>query len=48
MILNTFELVLCIPQALPSDSLVSYAGLLLGESYSSAEMQSVYSADPAN
>ena len=42
--------VLCIPQsssiteASPSDCLVSYPGHLLGESYSSAEMQLMYSA----
>ena len=32
----------------PSDCLVSYLGHLLEESYSSAEMQSVYSAAPNN
>ena len=48
------EGVLCIPQsssiteASPSDCLVSYPGLLLGESYSSAEKQSVYSTASAN
>ena len=31
-----------------SDCLVSYPGLLLGESYLSEEMQLVYSAAPAN
>ena len=34
--------------ASPSDSLVSYPGKLLGESYPSAEKQSVYSTDPAD
>ena len=33
-----------ITRAIPSDSLVSYPGHWLGESYSSAEIQSVYSA----
>ena len=48
------EGVLCIPQnfsipgASPSDCLVSYAGHSLGVSYLSAEMQSMYSAAPAN
>ena len=32
----------------PSDYLMSYPGHSLGESYSSAEMQSVYFAAPAN
>ena len=32
----------------PSNCLVSYPGHLLGESYPSAEMQSVYSAVPAD
>ena len=46
--------VLCIPQSSKitglsqSDCLVSYLGHSLGESYLSAEMQSVYSADQAN
>ena len=46
--------VLCIPQsfsiteAAPSDCLVSYLGHSFGESYPSAEMQSVYSADSAD
>ena len=46
--------VLCILQsssitkASPSDSLVTYLGHSLGESYCSAEMQSVYSAAPAD
>ena len=31
----------------PSDSFVSYPGQSLGKSYSSAEMQSMYSAAPA-
>ena len=31
-----------------SDGLISYLRLLLGESYSSAEMQSVYSTAPAD
>ena len=34
--------------ALPSNSLMSYPGYLLMESYPSAEMQSVYSTAPAN
>ena len=34
--------------ASPSDCFVSYSGHSLGESYSSAEMQSVYSAALAN
>ena len=48
------EEVFCIPQsssiteASPSNCLVSYPGHSLGESYPSAEMQSVYSAAPAN
>ena len=48
------EGVLCIPQSssitgpLPSDWLMSYAGQLLWEFYSSAEMQLVYSTTPAN
>ena len=51
---NDTEWVLCIPQsssitgASPSDLLGSYPGHLLGESYSSAEMQSVYSITPAD
>ena len=36
------------PKASPSDCLVSYPGHLLGESYPFAEMQSVYSAAPAD
>ena len=46
--------ILCILQnssmtgASPSDCLVSYVGHLLGESYPSAEMQSVYSLAPAD
>ena len=44
------EGVLCIPQTPTgtslSDCLVSYLGHSLGESYFSAEMQSVYSAPP--
>ena len=45
--------VLCIPQtfsitgASPSDCLVSYTGHSLGESYPSAEKQSVYSTAPS-
>ena len=35
-------------EASPSDCLMSYPGHSLGESYLSAEMQSVYSAAPAN
>ena len=48
------EEVLYIPQsssitgASPPDCLVSYPGHSLGESYSFAEMQSVYSADPVD
>ena len=34
--------------ALPSNCLVSYLGHSLGESYSSVEMQSVYSSTPAD
>ena len=51
---NTHEGVLRIPQsssitgALPSDSLVSYREFSLGVSYSSAEIQSVYFASPAD
>ena len=37
-----------ITETLPSDCLVSYPGHLLGESYLSAEMQSEYSAAPAD
>ena len=37
-----------INEASSSDCLVSYPGHLLGESYPSAEMQSVYSTAPAN
>ena len=50
---NDNEGVLCIPQnssttgASPSECLVSYTGHSLSESYSSAEMQSVYSLAPA-
>ena len=46
--------VLCIFQsssitgASPSDCLMSYSGHLLGESYPSADVQSVYSIAPAN
>ena len=46
--------ILCIPQnpsitgATPLDCFVSYLGLSLGESHSTAEMQSVYSTAPAN
>ena len=49
---NGNEGLLCIPQsssiiwASPSDFLVSYPGYSLGESYSSAEKQSVYSTAP--
>ena len=45
---------LCIPQSSsitessPSDWLASYPGHLLGESYSTAEMQSVYSVAQAD
>ena len=47
------ECVLHIPQssktgALPSDSLMSYTGHSLGESYRSAEIQSVFSTAPAD
>ena len=51
---NKNEGVLHIPQsssitrASPSDCLVSYPGHSLGESYPSAEMQTVYSTAPAN
>ena len=51
---NGNEEVLCIPQSssitevLPSDCLVSYLGHSLQNSYPSLEMQSVYSAAPAN
>ena len=37
-----------ITEASPSDCLVSYPGHSLGESYPSAEIQSVYSTGPAN
>ena len=37
-----------ITEASPSDCLVSYLGHALGESYLSAEMQSVYSTAPAD
>ena len=37
-----------ITEASPSDCLVSYQGDSLGKSYPSAEIQSVYSAAPAN
>ena len=37
-----------ITEASPSDCSMSYSGYLLGESYSSAEMQSVYSAAQAD
>ena len=37
-----------ITEASPLDCLMSYPGHLLRESYSSAEMQSVYSAAPAD
>ena len=37
-----------ITEASPSDFLVSYLGYTLGESYLSAEMQSVYSPVPAD
>ena len=49
-----YEVVLRIPQssritgASPSDCLMLYLGHLFGESYSSAEMQSVYSAAPSD
>ena len=49
---NSNKGVLCISQSSsitgtsPSDCLVSYPGHSLGESYLSAEMQSVYSATP--
>ena len=51
---NSNKWVLCIPQSSSitevssSDCLVSYQGHLLGESYTSAKMQLVYSAAPAN
>ena len=50
---NGNEGVLYIPQiskvgALPSDCLMSYPGHSLGDSYPSAEMQSVYSTAPAD
>ena len=51
---NGNEVVLCIPQsssiivASSSDGLVLYPGHSLGESYPSAEIQSVYSAAPAD
>ena len=50
---NGSEGVLDIPQssragASPSDSLVSYSGLSLGEYYPIEEMQSVYSTSPAD
>ena len=51
---NGNEGVLCIPQsscntgASPSDCFGSYIGHLLGESYPSAQMQSMYSTAPAN
>ena len=51
---NGNKVVLCIhlsssfTGASPSDCLVSYPGHTLKESYSSAEMQVVYSATPAN
>ena len=38
----------CITGASPSDCLMSYPGHSLGESYPSAEMQSLYSATPAD
>ena len=38
--------ILIITEASSSDCLVSYTGLSLGESYPSAQMQSVYSAAP--
>ena len=38
----------CITEAIPSDYLVSYPGHLFGEFYSFVEMQSVYSAAPAD
>ena len=49
---NSNEGVLCIPQsfnitrASPSDCLVPYPGHSLGDSYSSVEMQSVFSTAP--
>ena len=49
-----YKEVLCIPQsssntgATPSDCLVSYPGNSLGESYPSADVQSVYSIAPAD
>ena len=51
---DLWAMVLRIPQsssiteASPSDSTVSYIGHSLGESYPSAEMQSVYSTAPAD
>ena len=50
---NGNENVFHIPQSsraefLPSDSLASYPGHMLGESYPSAEIQPVYSTTPAN
>ena len=51
---NDNEEILCIPrsssiiEASPFDCLVSYLGQSLGEFYSSTDMQSVYSAAPAN
>ena len=36
------------PKASPSDCFVSYLGLSLGELYLSVELQSVYSAVPAD
>ena len=48
------EVVLCIPQSSninetsPLDCLVSYPGQSLGESYTSAAMQSVYSTSSAD
>ena len=38
----------CITGGSPSDCLVSYTRHSFGESYKSAEMQSVYSSAPAN
>ena len=37
-----------ITEASPSDCFVSYPGHSLGESYTSAEMQSMYSASPGD
>ena len=50
---NDNKMIFHIPQnsgsgASPSDSFVSYQGLLLGGSYPRAEMQSMYSTAPAN